>query len=232
MFDWFMKIFFSHRRFILVLRLLYFLQCLLLSVKLLKCFHVRYDFPHMARQPLDLTLAQIGNLEIPLMTFLIVISLFHVTNKGFNKQLYRLFKSKTPLFKGLRQGVTTIAASCGWFRWINGSYRKGQYYGTFVSIMEVLEDSEIDLMAFATLFNSVLLSCWLGLLAYPQGSGIQLFLFIGLGAFYVTHVFNLFFLWDVRSNLPFFQNIQRKIDQQETSHGLGRPTPRIVGIGD
>jgi hypothetical protein len=119
--------------------------------------------------------------------------------------------------------VTTIAARLGWFQWVNGAYRKGRHYETFLSIMDAFESSEPDLLEIAAFFNSVLLCSWLTLLFYPQGGGLRLFYLLGGAGFYLMHVFNLFFLREVKSNLGFFQEIRQEIDQEIVSSVLHYP---------
>jgi hypothetical protein len=214
--DW-IKLYFSNRRFKIVLHGLYFLMCLLLTAKILECFALRYGFPEKIGLPETLAYFLSGDALIPVMTFFLVFALFNPINKGFSFLLFRVLRSKIPLFRGLRQGITNMAFQLKCFGWENGKYKKMPNYDKFKEIVGSFHGSPVDIMDFATRFNSVLLSSWLCLLLYPQGGALRAFYLVAVGLFYIYHQWNLLFLREVKANIDFFSGIVEEIDQEEES---------------
>jgi hypothetical protein len=220
--DW-IKLYFSSRRFKIVLHGLYFLMCMLLTAMILSCFGIRYIFPERIDLAAILGYLLDGDVLMPLLTFLLVFGLFNPMNKGLNYLLYRMIRSKIPLFRGLRQGVTKMAFRLKCFEWVDGKYKKMANYDQFRGIVNSFHGSPINIMDFAARFNSVVLSSWLCLLLYPQGGALRMFYLLIGGLFYVYHLVNLLFLREVKANIDFFRQIVEEIDQDEDLSMTDRP---------
>jgi hypothetical protein len=212
--DW-IKLYFSNRRFKIVLHGLYCLMCLLLAAKILACFGVGYRFPEKLGLPETFAYFLSGDALLPIVTFLLVFVLFNPINKAFSFLLFRVIRSRIPLFRGLRQGITGMAFQLKCFRWENGKYNKMPNYDQFKGIVDSFYGSPTNIMDFATRFNSVLLSSWLCLLFFPQGGALRAIYLVMVGAFYLFHVWNLLFLREVKANIAFFRGIVEEIDQEE-----------------
>jgi hypothetical protein len=212
--DW-IKLYFSNRRYKIVLHATYVLMCTLLTAKILGCFGIGYHFPKKIELPDVLNFILTGDILMPLFTFILVFGLFNMVNRGFNSLLYRTISSKIPLFKGLGQFVTSIAFHLKWFRWVDGKYEMMNNYGKFTAILDSFEGVPLNIMDFAGRFNSVVLSSWLCLLLCSHGGALQTFYLIAGALFYVFHVMNLLFLREVKSNIDFFRDIREEIDLGE-----------------
>jgi len=212
--DW-IKLYFTNQRYKVALHGLYFLTCVSLTAKILRPFGIHDLFPKKLEFPFILAYLQNGTVWMPLLTFLLVFLLFNPANRAFNYLLYLAIRSKTPLFKGLRQTVTGIASHLKWFRWEDGKYQKMANYKQFTTILGSFYGSPVNIMDFAVRFNAVVFSCWLCLLLYPQGGALRTcYLFTG-ALFYLYHVVNLLFLREVKANIGFFTEIREGIDREE-----------------
>jgi hypothetical protein len=212
--DW-IKLYFSNRRYKIVMHSLYYLLCVSLTAKILRPFGIHNLLPKKLEIPVILAYFQDGTVWVPLLTFLLVFLLFSPANKAFNHLLYRAIRSKIPLFKGLRQGVTSIAYRLKWFRWADGKYQKMTNYEQFTTILRSIYGSPVNIMDFASRFNCVVLSFWLCLLFYPQGGALRTFYLFAGALFYIYHVMNLLFLREVKANIGFFKDIMQEIDREE-----------------
>lgn len=134
-----------------------------------------------------------------------------------------MIKSRIPLFKGLRQGLSTMAGQLKCFCFEGGRYKKMINYPRFREIVESFEGSPIDLMAVAARFNSVLLSSWLCLLLYPQGGALRLIYLAAEALFYLLHELNLLFLKEVKANIGFLRQIVEEIDRTEIASAATAP---------
>jgi hypothetical protein len=120
----FIALYFSHRRFKIVLTGLYILMSVFLTQSILSSFGIRYMFPEKIDLAVWLAFVMSRTILMPLITFLIVCGCFNAVNKGLNYLLYRAIRARIPLFKGLRQGVTNMAVPLHWFKWANGKYER------------------------------------------------------------------------------------------------------------